>query len=69
MDFEKAVDTAKIVVGAAFAVFAVWGFVFPIDEATILSLIELIAIIIGGFIGGPAVIRKLNGQKLTKVAE
>lgn len=48
-------DSLLIVVGAAFALSGVWGWVLPIDQATaetIVNLLYQLALIIGGLLGG-----------------
>lgn len=61
---EQIKETAKIVVGAAFAIFAIWQITVPVDEALVTQLIDIIFAILGTIIGGPAVVRMAMSKKL-----
>lgn len=61
--FQRWVDSAKALASFVFIVFGIWNFLSPIDEATVLSLINIIAAILGVFLGGPAFLRILRGER------
>jgi uncharacterized membrane protein len=43
----KIKETVLILTGAAFAIFGVWGITVPIDESTVVQLINIIFAILG----------------------
>lgn len=63
--FDKYKESLKIVVGAAFLLFGVWNVIVPVNEDQLITLIDLIASLIGAIIGAPAAIRAATKQKLT----
>jgi len=68
VNFYKWVDTVKAAVGLAFVLFAVWNFNSPVNQETIIALIDLLAVVIGGFFSLAALLRKLSGVYLIKTA-
>lgn len=64
MDFSKYKESLKILVGAAFLLFGVWNVVSPVSETQVITLIDLVAAIIGAIIGAPAAIRFATKKQL-----
>ena len=50
-DFDKIFETLKVIAGAAFAGFAIWGLVVAVDEQAIISLLEILAAILRPILG------------------
>lgn len=53
----KVKDTVKVIVGAAFAVFAIWQLSIPVSEQIVATLIDVVFALLAAVIGTPALER------------
>lgn len=54
----KIQSTVLTLVAAAFALFAVWGVAFPVDQLTMETLVNLIFALLAGILGGAGFVAK-----------
>ena len=59
-------DTIKIIVGAAYAIFSIWGIFPDYDETTVLNFVAMVFTLISLVIGGAAAFRMFMGKMLTE---
>lgn len=62
----KIKETVLIIVGAIFAGFGVWEFVAPIDEATVIQLVEIVFAILGAIGVGAGLRGKWVSSQVSK---